>query len=117
MRGDVFRAGRDPENDLVIEGPEAAIVSSRHFEIRRSERTFRLIDLGSTNGTLHNVERVIPGVARELADGDIIVLARLVLTLRIVHSPQDELPLFSLEHLPNNIKAANPIRSSSESVS
>jgi len=58
LRGDVFRAGRDPENDLVIEGPEAAIVSSRHMEIRRAANTFRLVDLDSTNGTYLDGQRV-----------------------------------------------------------
>ncbi|MSO23810.1 MAG: FHA domain-containing protein [Acidobacteria bacterium] len=58
LRGDVFRAGRDLENDLVIEGPEAAIVSSRHLEIRRAANTFRLVDLDSTNGTYLDGQRV-----------------------------------------------------------
>lgn len=86
-------------------------VSREHALLRPTPTCLYLVDIGSTNGTLHNVERVTPGVAQELADGDIIVLGRLILTLRIVHSPQDELPIFSLEHLPN-IKTANPIRSS-----
>jgi len=58
LRGDVFRVGRDPENDLVIEGAEAAIVSSRHLEIRRAQNTFRLVDLDSTNGTYLDGQRV-----------------------------------------------------------
>jgi len=58
LRGDVFRVGRDPENDLVIEGPEAAIVSSRHLEIRHAENTFRLVDLDSTNGTYLDGQRM-----------------------------------------------------------
>ena len=39
-------------------GPEAAIVSSRHLEIRRAENTFHLVDLDSTNGTYLDGERV-----------------------------------------------------------
>ena len=62
LRGEVFRVGRDPENNLVIEGPEAAIVSSRHLEIRRSENTFRLVDLDSTNGTYLDGQRIAEGV-------------------------------------------------------
>ena len=61
LRGEVFRVGRDPENNLVIEGPEAAIVSSRHLEIRRSENTFRLVDLDSTNGTYLDGQRIAEG--------------------------------------------------------
>ena len=58
LRRDVFRVGRDPENDLVIEGPEAAIVSSRHLEIRRNANAFRIVDLNSTNGTYLDGQRV-----------------------------------------------------------
>jgi pSer/pThr/pTyr-binding forkhead associated (FHA) protein/soluble lytic murein transglycosylase-like protein len=58
LRGDVFRAGRDTGNDLVIDGPEAAIVSGRHLEIRRTENSFRLVDLESTNGTYLDGQRV-----------------------------------------------------------
>jgi len=58
LRRDVFRAGRDPENDLVIEGADAAIVSSHHLEIRRTENTFRLVDLDSTNGTYLDGQRI-----------------------------------------------------------
>lgn len=85
-------------------------VSREHALLRPTPTCLYLVDIGSTNGTLHNVEMVTPGIARELADGDIIVLGRLMLTLRIVHSPQDEPPRFALEELPN-IKTANPIRS------
>jgi soluble lytic murein transglycosylase-like protein len=62
LRRAVFRVGRDSENDLVIEGPEAAIVSSRHLEIRRTGNTFRLVDLDSTNGTYLNGQRVTEAV-------------------------------------------------------
>jgi len=67
LRRDVFRAGRDPENDLVIEGPEAAIVSSRHLEIRRTDNTFRLVDLDSTNGTYLDGQRVTEAVLQNHA--------------------------------------------------
>ena len=67
LRGDVFRAGRDPENDLVIEGPEAAIVSSRHLEIRRVENVFRIVDLNSTNGTYLDGQRVTDGILQNHA--------------------------------------------------
>ena len=62
LRGETFRIGRDADNDLVIEGPEAAIVSARHLEIRRSQQGFRLIDLGSTNGTYLDGQRVTEGI-------------------------------------------------------
>jgi soluble lytic murein transglycosylase-like protein len=58
IRVDVFHVGRDPDNDLVIEGSDAAIVSAHHMEIRRRENTYRLVDLDSTNGTYLDGQRV-----------------------------------------------------------
>jgi soluble lytic murein transglycosylase-like protein len=58
MLGNVLRVGRDSSNDLTVEGPEASIVSSRHLEIRRDGSLFRLVDLGSTNGTFVDGKRV-----------------------------------------------------------
>jgi hypothetical protein len=51
LRGEVTRVGRSPDNDLVVEGEEAAVVSGRHLEIRMEGVGYRLVDLGSTNGT------------------------------------------------------------------
>jgi hypothetical protein len=85
-------------------------VSREHALLRPTPTCLYLVDIGSTNGTFHNVERVTPGVARELANGDIVVLGRLVLTLRIMHSPQDEPPVFAPVHLPG-VKEAGSIRS------
>ncbi len=58
MRGPVFRIGRDPDNDLVIEGAEAAIVSAQHLEIRQEQGVFCLYDLHSTNGTYVDGRRI-----------------------------------------------------------
>ena len=54
----VTRLGRSPENDIIVRGPDAAIVSLQHAEIARDGGGFRLRDLGSTNGTFLNGERV-----------------------------------------------------------
>jgi hypothetical protein len=56
--------GRSPDCAIVI--PDSN-VSRRHAEIRPTVDGFRLVDLGSTNGTLVNGERT---VQRELRDGD-----------------------------------------------
>lgn len=97
--------------DFTVWAAEDRGVSREHALLRPTPTCLYLVDIGSTNGTFHNVEMVTPGVARELADGDIIVLGRLMLTLRIMRSPQDELPLFTPEHLPS-AKMANPMRPS-----
>jgi len=59
LRDGVTRVGRDPENDISIRGPDAATVSMKHLEIVREGEGFRLHDLGSTNGTYLNGERVV----------------------------------------------------------
>ena len=51
------RIGRAPDNDLVIQGPFASIVSLHHVAIDRDSEC-RIRDLESTNGTFVNGERI-----------------------------------------------------------
>ncbi|HET8549985.1 MAG TPA: FHA domain-containing protein [Bryobacteraceae bacterium] len=51
LAGPATRIGRSPENDIVIDGDEASIVSLRHAEVVREGGGFRVRDLNSTNGT------------------------------------------------------------------
>jgi soluble lytic murein transglycosylase-like protein len=53
-----MRVGRDPANEVVLEGPEAATVSTRHMEIRKEGESYRLFDLNSTNGTYLDGKKV-----------------------------------------------------------
>jgi pSer/pThr/pTyr-binding forkhead associated (FHA) protein len=46
--------------------------------IRRGEDTLTLVDLGSTNGTHLNGQRLIPNQPRVLRDGDEVRLGKLV---------------------------------------
>jgi pSer/pThr/pTyr-binding forkhead associated (FHA) protein/soluble lytic murein transglycosylase-like protein len=75
LREGTTRIGRDPDNDIAIRGPEAATVSMRHLEIARIGTGFRIHDLGSTNGTYLNGEKVVeaeltaPAVIRLGANG------------------------------------------------
>jgi pSer/pThr/pTyr-binding forkhead associated (FHA) protein len=68
----VFRIGRAADNDVFIDD---AAVSSRHCEIESEPEApqgvvlYRLRDLGSTNGTFVNGERV---EACRLVHGDVI---------------------------------------------
>ena len=52
------RVGRNPDNDIVIQGPDTAGVSLYHAEVSRDHAVCRVRDLGSTNGTYLNGERV-----------------------------------------------------------
>jgi pSer/pThr/pTyr-binding forkhead associated (FHA) protein len=69
--------GRDPAESLV------AAAFSRYENVSRRHATVRVDDEGhasildehSTNGTFVNGDRVLPGVAVRLADGDVVRLA------------------------------------------
>ena len=62
ISANVTRIGRAPDNDLVIQGPEAGTVSLHHLEIHRvvleGRPVFQARDLESTNGTFVNGERI-----------------------------------------------------------
>lgn len=58
LRDGVTRIGRAPDNDAVIDGPEAATVSLYHCEIVRDPAGFRVCDCNSTNGTWLDGQRV-----------------------------------------------------------
>jgi membrane-bound lytic murein transglycosylase D len=52
------RIGRSQDNDIVIQGPQAAIVSQYHAEVSRGETGTIVRDMGSTNGTFLDGERI-----------------------------------------------------------
>lgn len=58
MPDGTVRIGRAPDNHVVIDGPDCAMVSLNHVELSRDGDSWRVHDLGSTNGTWLNGERV-----------------------------------------------------------
>ena len=58
----VTRVGRAPDNHVVVDGDRASTVSLYHLEIRNHEGNLEVRDLGSTNGTWINGERIAEGV-------------------------------------------------------
>jgi hypothetical protein len=60
--------GRMPDCTVALSDPQA---SRHHAEVRRAEHGYRVVDLGSTNGTLLNGSTVHD---EALADGDVIVI-------------------------------------------
>jgi EAL domain-containing protein (putative c-di-GMP-specific phosphodiesterase class I) len=71
-----FTLGRNESCDYQI---LSSRVSREHAEIVREGATFRLRDLKSTNGTLHNGQKVDE---TRLADGDLIVIADVEFSFR-----------------------------------
>src|SRR3712207_5991379 len=55
------------DNDVCLTG--GPFVAGRHAEVRVEAGQFSLTDLGSTNGTFIDGERLLPGDTRPLADG------------------------------------------------
>lgn len=68
--------GRSQECEIRLADPN---VSRLHAELRHEDATYWLVDLGSTNGTLLNGERV---ARAELSDGDRITLGETVAVFR-----------------------------------
>ena len=71
--GSTMHLGRDAGNPIQLHDTE---VSRRHAEIRRVGENFLLVDLGSSNGTFVNNERI---EQKELASGDQVQLGRTVM--------------------------------------
>jgi FHA domain len=73
LNKDIITLGRDITNDIVINDPE---VSRHHCRMTRGGGGYTIEDLGSTNGTFVNGQRLTG--ARPLAGGDMIGLGETV---------------------------------------
>lgn len=70
------RSGIFVEIDLTSLAAEPKIISRRHAQIEQEGDRFYLTDLGSTNGTRLNNERLTPREKKPLWDGDVIEFGR-----------------------------------------
>jgi pSer/pThr/pTyr-binding forkhead associated (FHA) protein len=77
LRGETTTIGRAVECDIVITSKR---VSREHSRLRREGRRVLLADLGSTNGTFLNDERILEPM--ELRDGDTITIGDVKFTFR-----------------------------------
>ena len=68
LRPGLNRLGRNPGNDVVVEDGS---ISSFHCELSFSDIGIAVRDLGSTNGTYINQQKVLKGVAQS---GDVLTL-------------------------------------------
>jgi hypothetical protein len=88
LNKDIVTIGRDITNDYVINDPE---VSRHHMRFTRGADGYALEDLGSTNGTFVNGQRL--SGARPLRSGDMIGLGETVtLTYEVVSAARADDP-------------------------
>ena len=88
----ITRIGRAVENEIVIVSKRA---SREHAHIRRDGRRTFLDDLGSTNGTFLNAERVLGSM--QLRDGDQISIGEVTFTFHDPDTTTRETPFPELE--------------------
>jgi len=77
--------GRRPENTLMI--TTDPYISSKHAVILYENGRFKVMDLGSTNGTRWNGRKLLPQVPQSLAEGDEIIFGQTPFTF---HAPVKE---------------------------
>jgi molecular chaperone DnaK (HSP70) len=75
----VTKVGRGEENDLRLDDSKA---SRLHAELRIATDKLEVVDLGSTNGTFLNGERLAPNQPRSLKPGDEIHFGKTKFTCR-----------------------------------
>jgi pSer/pThr/pTyr-binding forkhead associated (FHA) protein len=81
--------GRMPDNQVVLSDPS---VSSHHAEIHLKEQRYWITDLGSTNGTFVNSQRLDPQVPCLLDPGNIIRIGNTTFTYEVNGTPESKLP-------------------------
>lgn len=74
--------GRSSEADILVDDTG---VSRKHLEIRTQGGTTQAVDLGSTNGSYVNGQRVQGQI--DLTDGSIITMGRTRMTFRLISLP------------------------------
>lgn len=79
--GPEVTVGRLAGNQLVVNDPKA---SSHHATIRQSGQGYSITDLGSTNGTFVNDQKLAPNTPRTLNSGDKIRIGDTIFSYEVV---------------------------------
>jgi len=103
LEAETLLVGRAIESDVVIVSPR---ISREHARLSRKGRRWFLEDLGSTNGTFLNDERILAVV--ELRDGDTLSFGGIVFTFHDPDVTSRETPFPRLEiDLPSGVVRLN----------
>ncbi|MEZ4668755.1 MAG: FHA domain-containing protein [Anaerolineae bacterium] len=104
LNKDIITIGRDITNDITINDPE---VSRHHLRFTRGAGGFTLEDLGSTNGTFVNGQRLAG--AKPLNNGDLLGLGE---TVTLGYELVRGMPASAAAGSPEGMQqtAANPVR-------
>ncbi len=89
ITNELFSIGRQSGNDLILDNTE---VSRRHATIEYRQTECTITDVGSSNGTRVNGEKIIPNVAIPLKPGALIKIGPFAITLeqKIIEIPEQE---------------------------
>src|SRR5215472_16601410 len=79
--------GRSPDNQIVLNDPQA---SSHHAEVRPEGEGYVISDLGSTNSTFVNQQRLTPNVPYALKPSDFIRIGSTEFTYSANTNQQDD---------------------------
>lgn len=85
-RADPTSTARNPDVDLSPYDAMEMGVSRQHIAITWKNDLIYVVDIGSTNGTMLNGQRLLNGIARLLRDGDELIIGHLPVRVRFVDS-------------------------------
>jgi pSer/pThr/pTyr-binding forkhead associated (FHA) protein len=80
LNGDAWTAGRSADCEIVIKD---ASMSRKHFEIRQTASGFTITDLGSSNGTFVNGEKLLANQPQALKSRDEIAVRHIKILFEI----------------------------------
>jgi tetratricopeptide (TPR) repeat protein len=80
LEGSLWVAGRDPGCEIPIDSPH---VSRKHFELTKTKEGFFVTDLGSSNGTSVNGQRIPPHEPTRVDSGDEVSVKNVVMSFEI----------------------------------
>ncbi len=79
LSADQITIGRGSDNDVILNDP---MVSRYHAVLKRQGDQYGMIDLGSSNPVVVNDQGLEPGIARQLAHRDVLLIGRNVFSFQ-----------------------------------